>query len=335
MYTTPTKKLLLLNILNILKKHTDVNHKLSQKKIEEYLLKEYSMKADRKSVKRNLMNLDEFGYYIGYDTKERKIKRIDPISGEEFEEISYTYTNFYLKRDFNDFELRYLIDLILYSDSIPAKWRKDLIKKLENLSSEHFKKQMGYVDTVLGEKSYTSDFFLNVEVLHDAINGQKKVSFSYCEYGTDKVLHEICDDTGSPKKYVVSPHQLMMKDGKYVLLCITENGESACVYRVDYIKGIEKLDDVSNRLNAKVDKNCIHARLRVAKSMIGDVIDSFGKEIKIVDEADLNVTVMINAEEEKILRFAKAFMPDVVVLGPDKLVEKVKVDLENATKQYT
>lgn len=45
------KKLLIMNILDILKKYTDENHRLSQKEIVEILDNEYDMKTDRKSVK--------------------------------------------------------------------------------------------------------------------------------------------------------------------------------------------------------------------------------------------------------------------------------------------
>ena len=60
------KKLLIMNILDILKKYTDENHRLIQKEIVEILDNEYDMKTDRKSVKRNLMNLIKFGYDIEY-----------------------------------------------------------------------------------------------------------------------------------------------------------------------------------------------------------------------------------------------------------------------------
>ena len=50
MYAPPPKKMLIINILDILKKYTDENHRLSQKDIIEILNKEYCMKIDRKSV---------------------------------------------------------------------------------------------------------------------------------------------------------------------------------------------------------------------------------------------------------------------------------------------
>lgn len=60
------KKLLILYILDILQKYTDEEHRLSQKEIQDILKKEYEMPVDRKAVKRNLLNLIEYGSDIGY-----------------------------------------------------------------------------------------------------------------------------------------------------------------------------------------------------------------------------------------------------------------------------
>lgn len=62
MYAKQPKKLIIMNILDILKRYTDENHRLSQKEIQDILANEYDMKVDRKAIKRNLMNLIEFGY---------------------------------------------------------------------------------------------------------------------------------------------------------------------------------------------------------------------------------------------------------------------------------
>ena len=63
---TAGKKLLILNILDILKKYTDQEHRLSQKDIVDILRTEYGMVADRKSVKRNIQNLMDIGYEINF-----------------------------------------------------------------------------------------------------------------------------------------------------------------------------------------------------------------------------------------------------------------------------
>ncbi|MDR0221176.1 MAG: WYL domain-containing protein, partial [Lachnospiraceae bacterium] len=63
-YITPPKKMLIINILEILKKYSDENHRLSAKEIGERLEREYAQPVDRKAIKRNLMNLMDFGYEI-------------------------------------------------------------------------------------------------------------------------------------------------------------------------------------------------------------------------------------------------------------------------------
>lgn len=66
------KKLLILYILDILQKYTDEEHRLSQKEIQDILKKEYEMPVDRKAVKRNLLNLMEYGSNIEYREVPRK-----------------------------------------------------------------------------------------------------------------------------------------------------------------------------------------------------------------------------------------------------------------------
>ena len=58
MYTKQSKKLLIMNILDILRKYTDEDHRLSQKEIVDILRREYEMKADRKAVRRNIPDAD-------------------------------------------------------------------------------------------------------------------------------------------------------------------------------------------------------------------------------------------------------------------------------------
>ena len=95
MYACSQKKTLIINILDILKNYTDAEHRLSQKEIVEILEKDYEIKAERKSVKRNLMNLID----LGYDVKFRENIRVNERGEEEA-----ICTDWYLKRDFSDAE---------------------------------------------------------------------------------------------------------------------------------------------------------------------------------------------------------------------------------------
>ena len=82
MYVKQPKKLLILNILDILRKYTDEDHRLSQKEIAEILKNEYDMKADRKAIRRNLLNLMDCGYEIEYSETIRNVPVKDKKTGE-------------------------------------------------------------------------------------------------------------------------------------------------------------------------------------------------------------------------------------------------------------
>ena len=96
------KKLLILNILDILRKYSDEEHRLSQKDIAEILKTEYDMTADRKAIRRNILNLMDCGYNIEYSESIRMVP--NPKTGQP--EESYLWSDFYLERDFTDGELR-------------------------------------------------------------------------------------------------------------------------------------------------------------------------------------------------------------------------------------
>ena len=106
MYVKQPKKLLILNILDILRKYTDEDHRLSQKEIADILKNEYDMKADRKAIRRNLLNLMDCGYNIEYSETIRNVPVRDKQTGEVLRdsktgkpimEENELWSDFYLK----------------------------------------------------------------------------------------------------------------------------------------------------------------------------------------------------------------------------------------------
>lgn len=75
--------------------------------------------------------------------------------------------------------------------------------------------------------------------------------------------------------------------------------------------------------------NC-RAVFRVAKAMVSDVIDLFGKDVVFSDETEESVTVSVYTNEMSAAHFA----PDVTVLEPKKLRENVKNQLQQALEKY-
>lgn len=224
MYTKQPKKMLIMNILDILKKYTDENHRLSQKEIVDILAQEYDMKADRKAVKRNLLNLIDFGYDIEYSESIRKNK-----NGEE----EIIYTDWYLERDFSDAELRLLIDGLLFSKHIPYSQCKELIEKLEGLSNRYFKSRVKHISTMPDNVPENKQLFYTIEVIDRAITKGKQVVFHYNEYGTDKKLHPRKNSEGKVREYIMNPYQMAAVNGRYYLICNYDKYDNVSNYRLD------------------------------------------------------------------------------------------------------
>ena len=239
MLTKPPKKLLPMLILDILRKDSDENHRLSQREIRDILKTEYDMTVDRKAIRRNIGALLEMGFPIEY----AEVRRLVPNAETGEPEESVLLTDFYLERAFTDSELRLLIDSLLFSGHLPRKQCRELVDKLEALSSKYFRAHVKHICTVPETAPRNAQLFYTIESLDEAISAGKKVAFTYLEYGTDKRLHPKRRVDGTVREYVVSPYQMAAKEGKYYLICNYDKYDDISNYRVERIADIRMLDE--------------------------------------------------------------------------------------------
>ena len=349
MFAKSPKKLIIMNILDILKRYTDENHQLSQKEIQDILEREYDMTVERKAVKRNLMNLIEFGYNINYSESVRIFKDKD---GKEQENV--ILSDFYLEHEFTDSELRLLIDSVLFSNHIPYKQDKELVDKLASLSNIYFKKRVNHIARMPEDKTDNKQLFYNVELLDEAIDKRNKVCFHYLEYHTDKKLHKRRNKNGKVREYIINPYQLVAKEGKYYLICNYDKYDDISNYRIDRITDLEILDENIKPfdqlkgsdgrkldLEEYMDKHVymfsgenVKAVFRADKSLISDIIDMFGKDVRFSEETDDEITVTVNVNELAMEQFAKAFTPWIEVIKPDALRERMIKNLNKSLGKY-
>lgn len=363
-----SRKFLMMAIVEILHKYTDDNHRLSQKEISDILENEYGMAVDRKSLYRYLKELVEADGRIEYSEKLRmmpvmetvevdgkKIKQpvIDTETGQEVLEENYILSDFYMIKDFADAELRLLIDSMLFSRHISYNQRQRIIKKLEGLSSVYFKAKTKHIASMPDEKIH-NDLFYAIEILDEAISKGRKVSFKYTEYGTDKKMHIKKREDGNEREYIINPYQMVAREGKYYLICNYDKYDDISNYRLDRIRDIRILDEPIKPFKKLKWANGIsldlatymkehpymysspntRVRFRIVKAMISDIIDVFGKDVSFMDETDTHVTVSVYTNEMSVERFAKSFAPDVVVLEPKELADKVCKDIERTLELY-
>lgn len=351
MYPKQPKKLLILNILSILRRYTNENHRLSQKEIADLLQNGYDMKADRKAIRRSLLDLIGSGYDVEYSETPRTTP--NPRTGKP--EETAVLSDFYLRREFDDSELRLLIDSLLFSRHIPYAQCRDLIGRLERLSDVYFHSRVRHISTMPDDKTDNKQVFLNVELLDEAIEKKRKVRFHYSEYGTDKKMHLRKRSDGSVRNYAVSPYQMAASNGNYYLICNHDSYDSIANYRLDRIVDLEILGerirpfetlcgadgrglDLAKYMKERgvymFTSQTARVKFRTTRSMVSEVIDIFGKDLRFSEEDESGVTVSVRADLQSMEQFAKSYATDVTVIAPQVLADKVKSDFRTALERY-
>ena len=366
-----SKKMIALYIFDILKRYTDEEHTLSQKEIETILEKEYDIVAERKAVHRYIMELKDFlevdikyeGYGIGYTETLRMMPErdektnqfvIDLKTGERVMEKNIIKSDFYLKRPFSEGELRLMVDSLVFSPHVSGRQCKKLAKKISALSNERFNAHIQHIACLPEDIRDNEELFDTIKKLDLAISKNRKITFNYMEYGTDKKQRARKDKDGKNKVYTISPYQMAANEGKYYLICNNDSYNDISNFRIDRIRNVKILEENAKpyemltwadgkRLDlAKYMKehiymyasDNIHVKFKVVRAMVSDVIDIFGNDVRFLEKDEKFVTVSSKTNEMAMLQFAKRYIPDVVVLEPQELRDKVRMVLENGLEEY-
>ena len=181
-----------------------------------------------------------------------------------------------------------------------------------------------------------------------------QASFNYLDFGVDKKQHPRRRPDGTVREYVVSPYQMAAKDGKYYLICNYNKYDDVSNYRIDRIANMQILDEPAKPFSslqgsqgapldlAKYVQEHVYmyssatsrVRFRIVKRMAGDVIDEFGLGVRFENETDDYVTVSARVNERAAQQFAKIFAPNVLILEPKRLAEKIREEAAKTIAAY-
>ena len=215
MATDTNKKLSIIYIYEILKEYSDENHLLKQQDIIKLIKQIYDMHCERKSIGNNIDFLIDLGFDI------IKVPHKGCYLGERVLEPS---------------EVSFIVDALFSSKSISGKQAKELSTKLSNLLSKYQRKKYNYIfkaDEV--NRTSNKELFYNIEIIQEAIENNKKISFNYIRPHYEK--------DNLQKVYIVNPYFLVNNQGRYYLICNFDYYKEIGNYKVDFIKNIKILDE--------------------------------------------------------------------------------------------
>ena len=188
------KIMAILRIREILERYSDDDHHLTQQQIIHYLKQDYGLILERKAVARDLSRLKEAGVEIRSDRK----------------------GSYLAARQFDDTELRILIDGVLSSRYISKRDSDGLIERLCELSSVYFSANYKHVYNLKDwQKEENPALLYNIDLINQAIEKKCQLEVTYFFYEKDKKRHK---DYTAP----VSPVALFLVEQEYLLLYIID-----------------------------------------------------------------------------------------------------------------
>lgn len=275
--------------------HTDTDHGLIMKEIQDKVEREYGIRPDRKTIISDIDVLESYGLEIQRAAGGRKDYRL--LKGED---------------DLNVMEVKILIDLIQSSRFLSPTISKKLIRKLEKLCSVHERKALKRKVIVPNrERSENANILYAMDSIHEAIEANKQIRFKYYGYDLDK--KKFYHHWGN--EYRVSPYALLYHEGVYTLIAIPAKDNRIRMYRVDHMEEVAishadrlnhevfdaiDLEEFANRTFGLSFKRYCDVTLNAHISLVDAVIDRFGMnvEFKPVSKEVFTFTVPVAVSPE-------------------------------------
>ena len=307
-------------LLQILARESDEEHRLSVPQLVAALEKA-GVPAERKSIYADLAALEAAGHSI--DLRRGR--------GGGYCLID---------RPFALAELKLLVDAVQSSRFITQRKSRQLIQKLEGLTSRYQASQLQRQVFVAGRaKSMNEAGIYAVDTLYQAISAGCMVKFQYMQWTLDKQK--------KPRRngmyYEVSPWALAWENNCYYLIAYADYDGPGQIrhYRVDKMARVNLMD--TPRRGRAVYENVdlaaylqrqfnmyggapVQATLRCENGLAGVILDRFGTGVILCPEPDgahFHVTLPVT-DSPQFLGWVCGFAGGMTVLSPAPLRQKLR-----------
>lgn len=322
------QKLKLLYLIKIFTEDTDDQHALTLPQIAEKL-DAYGVSAERKTLYQDFELLRDFGF---------------DIIGQQARRNFYYHMG---NRRFELPELKLLVDSVQLAKFITDKKSNALIKKLEGMVSKYEARKLQRQVIISGRiKAMNESIYYNVDKLHEAIGTDRQIRFKYFRWNINKEMELRKDGAW----YQVSPWALMWDDENYYLVGYDAEDGKIKHYRVDKMWRISVADRkregkeqfkafnmprYTKSLFGMFGGEEVKVTLEAENGMVGILLDRFGKDIPIKPvDADHFRTSVVVAVSSQFLGWIMALGDGVKIIGPDKVVTRMKEEIRLISQMY-
>lgn len=318
----------ILYILNILKKYSDEEHKLTTVEIQRRIKDIYDVSIDTRTIRRNINLLK---YKLGYD-----------ISTRDENGHGY-YINRNPDTDFEPGEIRAIIDTFSYANYIVPAVSKNIINKCKSMQNVYEnEKLVDYKIYKADTKTDNMEVVKNIEDISLAIRNLSKITFEYWKYVVDsKIRKEI---VSTPK---VTPYAIIYSNQQFYMLAIKEGKTELYNYRLDRMKNIKELAEkrTISKTNKEIEEFAMstvdmfggkleQVEVECCDYMLDSMFEMFGKDIEVRRISDEMYRVKLMANKEGFKFWALRNLESAEVLAPNVLRDEIKEIIDKANEKY-
>lgn len=308
-------KLKTLYVRQILEEETDAERGLSMRQIIERL-EQHEIKAERKSVYRDIEVLREFGC---------------DICSYQRNPVEYAL----IRRQFKLPELMLMVDAVQSNKALTVRQSTALETNIKLLASDHDRALMERKIHVPGRiKTNADSVFGNVDVIHGAMRLKRKVEFAYHRRNIEGERRE----ARGGRPHALTPVEVNHADGFYYMAAWDDGHSNMVEYRLHRM-GKASVSDSRATRNAEIDHHAydedrleyfgrfggeeIATRLDVRADKVEIVLDRFGDgaEISKTDDETAKTFVKVR-KSEQFFGWIAGMENTVKIAGPDNLVRE-------------
>lgn len=301
-------------ILQLLYENSDEVSPLTTKDIMDHL-KKHGITVDRKTFKEDI---DFLINEMQYDIVAIKSSPNKYFWGERIFELP---------------ELKLLIDAVSSANFIGEKKSKTIINKLICMASEEQKEKLKRNIYGTGKaKSENNKLYYVVDILNEAINDKRKISFQYYEYNGYK--ERILRNNG--EIYCISPYALYWNEDNYYVVGYSQKRGAIVPFRVDRIHKPEILSeeivpkpdcfDIANygkKIFKMYDGKEAVVKLECNDELMKYVIDRFGTDIKVTKcKNDSFITEVAVNLSPTFYGWVFQFAGKMKIIGPSEAIDE-------------
>ncbi len=304
----------LLMLVKMLYEKTDDQNSMNTFQILDYL-REQKIHSNDKTLRRDMALLSDLGFDIIVEHSKPNRYHIGD-------------------RGFDLAEVKLLIDAVASSRFVTEKKSQELGEKLSKLASEHQRLQLvRHIHATNRVKADNEEIFYTVDIVNEAINTKKKISFKYTEYNRYK--EKIFRNYG--EVYELSPYALFWNEDYYYVVGWSDKHENVSVFRTDRLFKPEiltedvtpepagfSLEDYSKKVFEMYDGEEVDVVLECKNEFMKYIIDRFGEDVDAepVSRTTFEARVKV-ALSPTFYAWVFTFAGGIRIVSPDKAVEEI------------